>query len=118
MCNASCDSIVRVSLDTILALIDQGPRSKTKPRLIWQMVNDLYNNRMDEHDVIQNHASRLVYQAPPCIEYLAELDLSIATEFKRVREMVLSRYRGSFARRDLYWSGCCTGLDKGLWPYH
>ena len=82
------------------------------------MVNDLYNNRTDEHGVIQDHANRLLYQEPPCIECLAELDLSVATEFKRVRGRVLSRYRGSSAKRNLDWSGCCTGLDRRLWPYH
>lgn len=116
ICNAYCDGLVQQRLDEILNLVKRGPRSGVKPRAIRKMVNDLYEHRMDGHQVIQNSATRLVYTPPLCIQLLEDLNMAVGREFNRVGGMILGRYKD--AKRRVDWTGCNAGLDaKTLWPY-
>lgn len=110
---------MRTKLEEALALINRGPTSRVKPRTIRRIIADLYDHRMDAHNVIENSASQLAYLAPPCVVYLEHLDQRVGGEFARVRGLVLSRYKGAAAaRRKMDWSGREGALNpRSLWPY-
>lgn len=118
VCSPFCDATVRTALEEALVLINRGPRVRVKPRTVRRAIADLYNQRIDAHSVVQNSASQLGYQAPPCVEYLEHLDLRVGEEFNRVNGLVLSRYKGLAARRVMDWTGTNGGLNpRSLWPY-
>src|SRR5699024_8994933 len=93
ICSAYCDDLVLEKLDEILTLLSRGPRSGVKPRIIRKMVHDLYEHRMDSHQVIHNCTNRYVYVPPLCIRLLEGLDMDVGREFNRVSGMILGRYK-------------------------
>lgn len=117
VCGTYCDDFVLEKLDETLELLSRGPKSGVKPQIIRKMVHDLYEHRMDSHQVIQNCANRYVYVPPLCIRLLEDLDIDVGRELNRVNGMILGRYKGD-VKRKVDWIGSNAGLDaKALWPY-
>ncbi|KAI9929564.1 hypothetical protein MW887_001037 [Aspergillus wentii] len=117
LCDAQCDQIVQKRLKQIMDSLRRGGPSRAKPATVRTMVGGLYDDRMDDHRVIQNVAQHANYQQPGCIDRLAHLDRQVDQLCEAVQGLNLGQLKGDSDRK-IHWSGRTPVLDFArIWPW-